>query len=711
MRKPEDLIGRTSNSNNDDTGSKGNNNNSNSSNDNSGSGTSYAIRYSSADFLAEAILIAGQPMFLVVERDSSSISIKSSVNVEGKILKPVKKEAYLSDPYSFLSEQEIHGFENEARDVTLAELYLKIKSLCQLFIVADNNHISLLSADITYTYYQDRLGLTHYLFFIGKPGSGKSNNLTLIKLLGYRTFMSTDMTPANVYQFLGSQEEAIGTLCIDEANSVDENHKLMEIYKTGYVKGNRVVRTDIHNGRVQNAYFTFCYKAFAGERLPDAVTANGLNERLIPLNCYDGNPKYDIAEIISPAGEQEYQQLLDEIVHTRNLLFMHRLIHWFKSIPNPTIKLIRREKQLFISLIRIYRGEGVWPEIKSAIRHFIFERRGRQMDTLDAYLFGLIKRLVKNNNSTELKSSNIWGELKSELAGNEIPNKPLSYYTERFGLITQTQVTKMLREIFGAIKPRNHGDANRLVFNSEILERLKMTYEVSIDSAIGIDGDDGDDSRYGMDVFVEDSHSTTSTDVNVSTEKLDSSNSDDVSHSSSNETVKLEGNQIDGDFGIEGIDNTEDDDNHYEIVSQTKSDTSHLSSHHDDIHLENAETDQSLTNTNNQMRIATTGSPTYTHTNNLSQLSQLSQSTKEKIAEFFYDDPELPYHPPPPHNLGESPCKSIIRIDNHSLYYCTLHPDIRSYHLDSIEHHIKYKNAEQHKLEILKLLDTYHSVR
>ena len=211
-------------------------------------------------------------------------------------------------------------------------------------------------------------------------------------------------------------------------------------------------------------------------------------------------------------------------------------------------------------------------------------------------------------------------------------------------------------------------------------------------------------------------HSTRSTDVNVSIENFDSS-SDDVSNNSSNETVKLEDNHIDGDVGDDGIDDSKDENNDNKITnldSRTKSDASHLSSHHDDIHLENDETDQSLTNTNNQMRIATTGSPTYTHTNNLSHLSHLSHSrqpTKEKISEFFYDDPEIPYRPPPSHNLDESPCESIIRIDNHSLYYCTLHPDVRSYHLDSIEHHIKYKNGELHKSEILRLLDICQHVK
>ena len=77
----------------------------------------------------------------------------------------------------------------------------------------------------------------------------------------------------------------------------------------------------------------------------------------------------------------------------------------------------------------------------------------------------------------------------------------------------------------------------------------------------------------------------------------------------------------------------------------------------------------------------------------------------EEITQFFYDEPNLPYHPPPPHELKNSPCRSIIRIDTYSLYYCTLHPDVQSYHLESIEHHIKYKNPEMHESEILTSLN------
>ena len=125
-----------------------------------------------------------------------------------------------------------------------------------------------------------------------------------------------------------------------------------------------------------------------------------------------------------------------------------------------------------------------------------------------------------------------------------------------------------------------------------------------------------------------------------------------------------------------------------------------------------SETNQSLSNPNSQLRKAVSTSvhnATTTTTTNLSHVSNLSRSPQTTVAavtQFFYDEPFLPYHPPPPHELEDSPCKSIIRLDNHSLLYnCTLHPDIRSYHLESIEHHIKYKNPEMHKSEILKLLE------
>jgi hypothetical protein len=52
--------------------------------------------------------------------------------------------------------------------------------------------------------------MSHYLFFVGSPDSGKSNRFLVFNFLAYRNFMSTDVTPSNIYCFLGSQQEGQG---------------------------------------------------------------------------------------------------------------------------------------------------------------------------------------------------------------------------------------------------------------------------------------------------------------------------------------------------------------------------------------------------------------------------------------------------------------------------------------------------------------------
>jgi hypothetical protein len=77
------------------------------------------------------------------------------------------------------------------------------------------------------------------------------------------------------------------------------------------------------------------------------------------------------------------------------------------------------------------------------------------------------------------------------------------------------------------------------------------------------------------------------------------------------------------------------------------------------------------------------------------------------ITDFFYDDPNVPYTPLPEHDLEQSPCFSIIAIKQGYFYY-RLHPDIKNVHLESIKHHIKYKDPEIHRSELLKFSKLTH---
>ena len=144
------------------------------------------------------------------------------------------------------------------------------------------------------SYFQEKIGLTHYLFFTGGNNSGKSNNLTKIHYTAYRNMMSTDITAPNIYQFLGSREdEGHGTICEDEADNIDESPDKMRINKNGYTTGFPVLRTGTSFGRKQQRFNTFCFKAFAAERTPDPEKAKGFIQRIVEINCFAGNPPCD----------------------------------------------------------------------------------------------------------------------------------------------------------------------------------------------------------------------------------------------------------------------------------------------------------------------------------------------------------------------------------------------------------------------------------
>ena len=197
--------------------------------------------------IAEAVIVGGIPYFAIVRGNNNVITLEESIAIDKKNeYKPFEQTAYLSEPYKFESREHFKTCVEKASMESRDSLYRKVKSIWRKYIDADDFHISICTADTIFTYYQDKIGLTHYLFFVGSPGSGKSNNLLVLKYLAYRNFTSTDMTAANIYQFLGSGEEGQGTICEDEADRIDEDRQKMAIHKNGYIKGFSVARTETH---------------------------------------------------------------------------------------------------------------------------------------------------------------------------------------------------------------------------------------------------------------------------------------------------------------------------------------------------------------------------------------------------------------------------------------------------------------------------------
>ena len=448
----------------------------------------YVQKYHDSESLAEAVIVAGISYFAAckIVNDESKVDLISSIPLTDTTeLRPYEVTSYMNKPYTFKSKDEFENIVQKAKTETLDSLYEKVKRIWTKYVDADDFHISMCTADTIYTYFQDKIGLTHYLFFVGNNASGKSNNLTVFHFLAYRNFTSTDMTAANIYQFLGSMEEGQGTLCEDEADRIDEDREKMAIYKNGNITGRPVARTDTSFGRKQLKLNTYCFKAFAAERLPDAVKAKGFNQRIIELPCLYGFPQYDISEVANPAGEEEYQSLLDELNETRNLLLMYRLLHFNDKIPNIKLNIENREKQLFKPVLRIFQDTEKLKELLPIVSKYVSQKREGNTNTLYAFLYRTITDLIKAQDTTELESSLIWNYITEILPGEEIPHKQLSYESSEFGTISQKGIIEIFMQVFGAKRSLNRREKRKLLFDMDKLQRLGKVYNLSMEIKVG----------------------------------------------------------------------------------------------------------------------------------------------------------------------------------------------------------------------------------
>jgi hypothetical protein len=489
----------------------------------------YIQKYSDVTIIAESVLIGNIPYFLVCEKGIERIEIVEQIDLGDKILKPYEPTFYINRAYTFNSKEQVIEYFENAKKESFDTLYRIVKSNWRKFIDADDFHISICAADTIFAYFQDIIGLTHYLFFVGNNGSGKSNNLKAINLLAYRNMLSTDLTYANIYQFLGSDQEGIGTICEDEADGIDEDRIKMSIYKNGYTTGFPVFRmletTSIR--RKQTRLNTFCFKAFAAERLPDSLKAKGFNERVLEIHCTYGFPEHDITDVVNPAGEEKFQRLLDELNQVRNMLLMYRLLHYHDPFPDIKINLENREKQLFKPLLRIFQNTETLDELLSVISKFVGNKRRANANTLYAFLYRVIKNIIETKNSYEIESKKIWDTVTNPdiLPGEFVPGKKMTYDSTEFNQFSQKKITEIYMEV-GATKPERHGSPIKLIFDKGKLERLGKIYELSLDIKVGhdvidvIDGIDGIDVGLDKHLFKTDSEQETSNNYNNSSNNL-----------------------------------------------------------------------------------------------------------------------------------------------------------------------------------------------
>ena len=351
--------------------------------------------------LYEAVLSGGSlPFFTKYNYGKKEFELVENIEENSRILRPPEREEYPYTPYEFSGLEEINhdkGFilnNNVDRDY----LFQKSKSIISKFNNQDDYKLTLIAVDVILSYSQDRFSTIHYDFIVGGNGSGKSSLGDTFGAIAYRAVIMTDPTAPNLFRLLGSIEPAQCTIVLEEADRIDKSPELMAILKTGYARNGRVPKIN-PNTLKQEFFFSFCQKIIISERSLSQSIAKGVNTRILPINTFKGETKYDIKEVLNPTdtGGKQNKELLNELEDFRKLLLVYRLMHFKDPIPDLDIGIDGRDKELVKHLIQLFYGSKCLEEIVKSLQKFLDLKNQKKETSLEHALFPIISDVIKFN--------------------------------------------------------------------------------------------------------------------------------------------------------------------------------------------------------------------------------------------------------------------------------------------------------------------------
>ncbi len=456
--------------------------------------TTYKYSNKGKGLLHEAVILAGLPVFLTYKNDK--IVSLERIEESTRIIKPPNEQEYPYEPYEFANKEEVILYKKKADNGSIDSLYEKAKSIVQNYNDQDNHKLILLAGDIVWSYFQDKFGTTHYVGVIGDNGSGKSTVGDTFEAVGYRVVNMTDPTAANFFRVLGTLEPGQCTVVADEAEKIDQSAEIMSTLKTGYHIKGKVARVNMNTGR-QEFFYTYCFKMIIAERSPNERKAKGVLDRTFLFNTYNGRPKYDIKEVLKPAGDKKRQGLLDELNDFRKLMIIYRLIHFHDPIKDIDIGLEGRQKELCKPVLQLFQNTKSRKEIQGAFQTFLNTKNQQKGNTIEAALHPIIVNLVSTN-GREVYAGQIWDAFIEMIPGTYDEKKPNEFQTYDHGSLYRNTITNIICDKFGAERShRKNGTV--LTLDPEKLVRIGNLYnletKIQTKIAVGDGGDSGEGSR------------------------------------------------------------------------------------------------------------------------------------------------------------------------------------------------------------------------
>lgn len=421
----------------------------------------------------ESVFVDEKPVFLVKNLKTDKICIKDKFESDGKIIRPLEKSECGYIPFSF-SKEEIEDLIKSK--MSIEQLLKDVKDIIDTYIQASEIIKILILGNIFITYSQEWISTLHYPFFVGETESGKSTALHLGKQLNYRCLVSEDIPFADIYNFLGTEEEGTGTICEDEAQEMWKDSKKIRMYKSSYSKGSSkpiVIMTK--NSKSQNYYKTFCAKWFAGETLPQD---KGFLERLAVVHMIGGKPKKNIKRL-SESQKIGLNQLRNKLLFWKLEQIKTKGIEFHSGLEG-------RDQELWEDFLRIFDKTSFENKAKKVVQFFVSQRHDSIKNSLEARIF---KILQENLNENQIEARGFWNILTDDHP--ELPGKldrftGRTFYPDEFGFkLTSNTLAKIVGDKFQGkrqfITKYVNGKPKKItyyVFESKVIELLSFKYKI-----------------------------------------------------------------------------------------------------------------------------------------------------------------------------------------------------------------------------------------
>ena len=336
----------------------------------------------------ESVLVDCRPGFLVWNTKLRIFSVQYRIELPDKILRPLDVNEYGYFPYCFTSE-EIESLNSIviSKEEIIEEVLNEVR---QYIAVSMRDHI-LIIGEILLTYCLEHIDTLHFPYFVGETESGKSTCLYLGKWLAYRCMMSHNLSLANIYNFLGTDEEGTGTICEDEAQDMASDREKIRIYKGSYSKGSIIPKVNMTKWKKGQLYYrSFGPKWFAGESVP---SDKGFRERLVVLYMIGGKPQSNLKRSTDEQKEKLYR--------LRKKMLIWKFQNISREFPKYISGLTGRDQELFEDFISVFADTKYKSQAKETADYYLEQRHKTIKESLEPIIFKIIKSRLESKMEIE----------------------------------------------------------------------------------------------------------------------------------------------------------------------------------------------------------------------------------------------------------------------------------------------------------------------